>query len=502
MIPEADGLAHAPALVSLERLSKAFAGVRALKSVDLDLRRGEIHALCGENGAGKSTLIQMLGGASRPDSGSIQVQGRPVRLAGPAAALELGIAVIHQELALVDAMTVAENLALGAEPRFGPWIRRRAMVAAARRKLDELGFALDPRARVGSLPIGARQQVEIARALSRDVRVLILDEPTAALSRAEADRLFEVLRDLRRRGIAILYVSHHLDEVFALADRITVLRDGAKVGSWPASDTSLPEVVAHMVGEAVDVRDRPARRASGVPRLKVSGLAGASLRGLDLEVAPGEVVGLTGLAGAGHEELAAILFGAARPSAGTITWDGEPFRPRHPAEAARRGVAMVPADRRGAGLIPSQGILENLTLASYSELSRGGWLRRGAQKAMAREWCRRFEVASAGLSQKVLTLSGGNQQKVLLARWAARNPDLFILNEPTRGIDVKTREAIHRWIDELAESGRCVLLVSSDAQEMARLADRCVIVRAGEVARILEPPSITEHAVVAAVVEG
>lgn len=293
-----------------------------------------------------------------------------------------------------------------------------------------------------------------------------------------------------------------MDEVFALADRITVLRDGARIGSWPASETTLDEVVAHMVGQAVDVRDRPARRAGGPAKLRIEGLAGGSLRGLDLEVAPGEVVGLTGLAGAGHEDLAALLFGVARPTAGRVFWDGRPFRPRHPAEAARSGVAMVPADRRGQGLIPSQGVLENLTLASYADLARGGWIRRGAQKALARAWTERFEVASSGLSQKVLTLSGGNQQKVLLARWAARDPDLFILNEPTRGIDVKTREAIHRWIDGLAEAGRCVLLISSDAQEMTRLADRCLILRGGEVARTLEPPAISEHAVVAAVVEG
>ncbi|WP_337176336.1 sugar ABC transporter ATP-binding protein [Paludisphaera sp.] len=491
-----------PAVVALSGLTKSFSGTRALKGVDLELRGGEIHALCGENGAGKSTLIQMLGGAQRPDSGTIAIDGRPARFAGPAGALARGIAVIHQELAVVDAMTVAENLALGDEPRFGPWLRRGAMAASARRKLDELGFAIDPNARVGSLPIGARQQVEIARALGRDVRVLVLDEPTAALSRAEADRLFDILRDLRARGIAILYVSHHLDEVFALADRITVLRDGARVGSWPATETSLAEVVAHMVGEAVDVRDRPAREATGPARLQVRGLAGGSLRGLDLEVAPGEVVGLTGLAGAGHEDVAPLLFGAARPTGGDVVWDGRPYRPGHPAEAARLGVAMVPADRRGQGLIPPQGVLENLTLASYPDLARAGWLPRGAQKGMAREWSERFEVASAGLSQKVLTLSGGNQQKVLLARWAARNPELFILNEPTRGIDVKTREAIHRWIDGLAESGRCVLLITSDAQEMARLADRCLIVRGGMVARDLKPPDITEHAIVAAVVEG
>jgi ABC-type sugar transport system ATPase subunit len=365
-----------------------------------------------------------------------------------------------------------------------------------------LGFAIDSKARVGSLTIGERQQVEIARALGRRLRVLVLDEPTAALSRAETRRLFDVLRKIRDRGVPILFVSHHLDEVFELADRITVLRDGAKVGSWATSETSLPDVVAHMVGEAVDVRERPPRKVVGEPRLRVAGLVGRTLGGLDLDVAPGEVVGLTGLAGAGHEELASILFGASRAEAGEIAWGGRPYRPNHPADAARMGVAMIPADRRGLGLIASQGILENLTLASYRELSAGGWIRPFRRRAMAREWSRKFEVACSGLSQRVLTLSGGNQQKVLLARWAARDPQLFILNEPTRGIDVKTRESIHRWIDGLAAAGRCVLLITSDVQEMARLADRCVIVRRGRAVRELRLTELTEHAISAAVVEG
>ncbi|WP_068412188.1 sugar ABC transporter ATP-binding protein [Planctomyces sp. SH-PL62] len=488
--------------MALNGLTRSFSGVRALKGVDLELRGGEIHALCGENGAGKSTLIQILGGVIRPDSGSIVVEGRPARFSNPAAAIAEGIAIIYQELSLVDEFTVAENLALGAEPRVGPWIDRRAMVREARRRLDELGFALDPKARVGSLTIGQRQQVEIAKALGRDVRVLVLDEPTAALSRAETERLFVVLRELRDRGIAVLYVSHHLEEVFAISDRITVLRDGSRAGTWRASEVTLGEVVAHMVGEAVDVRERSPRRPAGEPRLRVTGAVGKTLRGLDVTVAPGEVVGLTGLAGAGHEELASILFGTSRPTAGEVVWQGRPFRPRHPVEAARRGIAMVPADRRGEGLISTQGILENLTIASYPDLARWGWINGRRRRELAETWRRKFEVAASRLSQPVLTLSGGNQQKVLLARWAARSPELFILNEPTRGIDVKTREAIHRWIDELADSGRSVLLITADTQEMIRLADRCLVLRAGKVAKVLGPPALTEHAVVAAMVEG
>lgn len=488
--------------VSLTGLTRSFSGVQALKGVDLELVGGEVHALCGENGAGKSTLIQILGGAIRPDGGSISIDGREVRFSGPAAAIDAGIAVIHQELSLVEAFSVAENLALGGEPRVGPWINRRAIVRQARERLELLGFPLDPTAPVGSLTIGQRQQVEIAKALVRDVRVLVLDEPTAALSGAETERLFAVLRSLQARGVAILYVSHHLEEVFEISDRITVFRDGRRIGSWPRTEITLDRVVAEMVGEAVDVRERPARRPSAEPLLVVSAAVGATLRGVDLSVSPGEVVGLTGLSGAGHEELASALFGAARLTSGAISWKGRPYRPRHPVEASARGVAMVPADRRRLGLVPTQGITENVTIASYPALSRWGWLSSRRRRALAEKWCKAFDVAASSLSKPVLTLSGGNQQKVLLARWAARDPELLILNEPTRGIDVKTREAIHRWVDEQADAGRCVLLVSSDTQELTRLADRCIVLRDGRVARRLEPPALTEHALVAAMVEG
>lgn len=487
---------------TLKNLVRSFSGALALKGVDLELRAGEIHALCGENGAGKSTLIQILGGVLRPDSGTIAIDGREVRFPNPASAIAAGIAIIYQELSLVDGFTVAENLALGGEPRVGPWINRRVMRRRAAEQLKKLNFRLDPGERVSSLTIGQRQQVEIAKALGRDARVLVLDEPTAALSKAETERLFAILRDLRSKGIAILYVSHHLDEVFEISDSITVLRDGRRIGSWPTAELDLNRVVAAMVGEAVDVRERTPRKPTAPPLLRVSNARGETLRGVDLTIAPGEVVGLTGLAGAGHEELASALFGAAKLSGGSIEWKGRPHRVRHPVQASARGIALVPADRRRQGLIPVWGILKNIAIANYPLLSRWGWIRRKRRRKLAEAWSKRFEIVATGLSQPVLTLSGGNQQKVLLARWAAREPDLFILNEPTRGIDVKTREAIHRWIDEVAGSGRSVLLVSSDTQEMIRLADRCVVLREGQVARRLEPPALTEHALVSAMIEG
>jgi ABC-type sugar transport system ATPase subunit len=470
--------------------------------VDLDLNGGEIHALCGENGAGKSTLIHILGGVFRPDSGRIEIGGKPVRFTDPSAARAEGIGIIHQELNLVEPFTVAENLALGNEPRIGPWIDRRAIYLRARNSLEALQFDLDITAPITSLTIGQRQQVEIAKALGRQVRILVLDEPTAALSRAETDRLFRILRSLRARGLTILYVSHHLEEVFEIADRITVLRDGRRVGTWKATELTLSKLVSAMVGEAVDVRSRAPRRVSTAPLLRVVEARGSILQGVDLEARPGEVVGLTGLAGAGHEELSAVLFGARPLSSGQIEWKNQSFRPRHPGDARRAGIAYVPPDRRGEGLIPSQGITENLTLACLQELARAGWINQSARRRRAETWCRHFDVAASRLTQRVNTLSGGNQQKVLLARWAALEPELFLLNEPTRGIDVKTREAIHRWIEDLALEGRCVLLVSSDTQEIIRLADRCLVFRGGRILCQLEPPHLEEQALIAAMMGG
>ena len=469
------------------------------------------------------------GGVFRPDSGRIEIGGKPVRFGDPAAALAAGIGIIHQELNLVEPFTVAENLALGHEPRVGPWIDRRTIHRRARRLLEDLQFDLDIRALVSGLTIGQRQQVEIAKALGREVRILVLDEPTAALSRAETDQLFRILQSLRARGLTVLYVSHHLEEVFAIADRITVLRDSRRVETWKTAELTLSELVAAMVGEVVDVRGSPPRKVSTAPLLRVVGVRGRILRGVDLEARPGEVVGLTGLADAGHEPeknfLASpvgaqdgvtpigrtghpgwpmppscllALFGAVPLASGQIEWKHRPYRPRHPVDARRAGIAYVPPDRRGQGLVQPQGITANLTLASLHELAVAGWISQGARRQRAETWCRRFDVAASRLTQRVTTLSGGNQQKVLLARWAALEPELFVLNEPTRGIDVKTREAIHRWIEDLVLAGRCVLLVSSDTQEMIRLADRCLVFRGGRISCQLEPPRLEEHTLIAA----
>ena len=495
-------------LLQLTAVSKSFGAVRALRNVSLDLRPGEVHALLGENGAGKSTLIRIITGAHAPDSGRLEIQGLPVRHFSPATAHSLGIACVYQQPALFPDLTVAENIALRLEPvsacRRVRWKSRRDLATSLLRRL---GSDLSPDAEVRTLSMPAQQLVEIACALGAGARIVIMDEPTASLTRPEQERLQGIVRDLRADGVGVIYITHRLEEVFALADRVTVLRDGESVGTRlvhplprqrgtsdnfasvvddpPVQDEA--ELIRLMVGREVS---QLFPSAGGTPGRVVLSLRGVScaecgVRDISLEVRAGEVVGLAGLMGAGRTELAGVLFGLSPADAGQILLDGTPVTIRSPQEAVALGIAYVPEDRRRHGVILEMAIAHNITLAIHRRLFPGTWLRLGAECDLALEFMRELAVKATGPDAPAGSLSGGNQQKVALARWLATRPRLLILDEPTQGVDVGAKSEIHRLIRQLADQGMAVLMISSDLPEILGMSDRIGVLRGGALQAML-----------------
>ncbi|MFZ8828488.1 MAG: ATP-binding cassette domain-containing protein [Armatimonadota bacterium] len=485
----------------LQGIRKSFDGVQALKGVDLELWAGEIHALIGENGAGKSTLIKIAGGIFAPDAGTIVLDGKPVRFADPRDAQRQGIVVIHQTPTLCPHLSVTENILLGHLPtRWGIVQWKRANELAAN-LLTQLGVTLPLDAPVGTLSAAQQQLVALARALSLRARWLILDEPTAALSRSETERLFAILRQLKSQGVGVLFVSHRLDEVLELADRITVLRDGEKVATLSAADATREQLITLMAGRQIAPQPStvtaPIKPSSPLLRLR-DVVVPDFVRGVSLEVRSGEVVGLFGLVGSGRSELAQALVGLRPIASGVVEWQGKPVRFRNPKEALTHGIAYLPEDRLRQGLLLPRSIRENIGLPNLHRFSRFGIVDEQAESETAQAQVRALRVKATSIAQPVAQLSGGNQQKVALGKWLLTDPQLLILDEPTHGIDVATKAEIHRFIADLKARGKAILLISSELEELQILSDRLLVFRQGRIVGEFAPTASQESILAAA----
>jgi rhamnose transport system ATP-binding protein len=487
-------------LLEAASISKSFAGVRALTRVSFDLYAGEVHALVGENGAGKSTLIKVMTGAEQPDAGTLVVSGHSVPHMTPATARSLGIAAIYQHPALFPDLTVAENIALaldaGSAWRPIDWAARRRRAIEL---LQRVGVALDPDRLVDSLSMPEQQIVEIAKAIGADARVVIMDEPTAALTDREVDSLFDVVRRLRDHGVGIVYISHRLDEVFTLADRITVLRDGETVATRPAASVTRPELMAMMIGRELATVFPKRAVPLGEVAIDVRQLSNraAGVREVSFSVRRGEILGVAGLVGSGRTQLAETLFGLTPASEGTIVVGGTPVSITSPADAIAAGIAYVPEDRRQHGVVLEMSLASNASLSSLSKVSRRGLIDRQAERQSAQRYVDRFRVKAASLDAEVGTLSGGNQQKVALARWLSTEPSVLILDEPTQGVDVGSKAEIHGLMQQLAERGLAIIMISSELPEILGMSDRVAVMHAGSIREILDREDATQSRILA-----
>ncbi len=488
-----------PAALRMKGIRKAFPGVVALDGVSLDVRQGEVHVLLGENGAGKSTLMKILSGAIRSDAGEIELLGQPVVIQGPAHAQALGIRIIYQEFNLVPQLTAAENIFLGREPTLGLGILdRRRLEEEAGRRLEELGVRIDPARPVAELGVAQQQMVEVAKALHGEARVLIMDEPTSALTASEIDVLFAAIRGLTERGVAVIYISHRLEEVERIGRRVSVLRDGKHVATHAVGQVSLAELIRLMANRELKEHFPKRRVARGEELLRVEGLRGGVLQDVALSVHRGEVVGLAGLLGAGRTEVARAITGADRVSAGRIAIRGQAVRHRGPRDAIRRGVGLLPEDRKTQGLVLERSVKENLALPSTTRLSPFGWMNASKEKLLAEREVKDLGIRTPGLEQKVVLLSGGNQQKVVLGKWLAADVDLLVMDEPTRGIDVAAKVEIYEEMNRLTAKGVGILMISSEMPEVLGMSDRILVMRQGRIVAEIDASGATQEQVLRA----
>lgn len=477
-------------ILTMENISKAFPGVKALDNVSLTIQPGEVHGLLGENGAGKSTLMKILSGAYQPDSGFITLEGIKLEINSPIEAQKLGIVTIYQEFTLVPSLTIAENVFMGREPGRANFVDWGALKRNTQEIITRLGISLDPMTRVHSLSVAEQQMVEIARALSMDSKIIIMDEPTSALSETEVHRLLDIVRDLKSQGISIIFITHHLEEALEICDRLTVLRDGRNVGTENIADLTLDDIIRMMVGRSASElfhRDTSGKR--GEVALRVTGLSRQGdgrdpnaivLQDISFEVHRGEILGIAGLVGAGRTEIARAIFGADRFDAGQIEIDGKPVTINSPVDAIRLGLGLVPEDRKQQALFLDLAIRENVTMAALKKLLRRlGFVKFGEEHTLVEEYRKALSIRMASSEQRVRNLSGGNQQKVVIARWLALQPKVLIVDEPTRGIDIAAKAEVHQLLDQLAKDGIAIIMISSELPEILGMSDRILTIREG-----------------------
>jgi ribose transport system ATP-binding protein len=494
----------------MEGITKIFSGVVALDQVDFTLERGEVHALVGENGAGKSTLIKIMTGAYRRDGGRVALEGREVNFRSPEDAQAAGVVAVYQEVNLLTYRTVAENIFLGREPRRFGLIDWKRMNAEAGKVLKRLGLEIDPAATLGQLNIALRQMVAIARGVSFNAKVVVLDEPTSSLTEHEVTILYDVIRRLKAEGVGVVYISHRFDELYTVCDRVTILRDGKLVGTRLLAGLERLDLVCLMLGKQREELERKGATAFGhqekaeaaIPLLRAENLTrGRKLEGVTLEAGKGEIVGMAGLLGSGRTETARAIFGADAVDNGRVYLEGKPLRLNQPRDAIEAGLAFLSEDRKAEGIIPELSVKENLTLAALPQLSKLGIVSRAKQNEIVERFMRRLGVKASGPEQKIRELSGGNQQKVLLARWLCKNPKFLLLDEPTRGIDIGAKGEIQSLINELAESGLGVLMISSELEELVEGSSRVLVMRDGRCVAELRGAAVSQDSIIHAMAQ-
>lgn len=484
-------------VVELHGIGKSFPGVRALHNARLDLRAGEVHALMGENGAGKSTLMKILTGVYQPDAGEIRVDGAPVAVPTPHAAQALGISIIHQELYLMNHLTAAQNIFIGREPRkgFGLFVDEDRMNRDAAEIFRRMKVDIDPAAEVGEMTVARQQLVEIAKALSYNARVLIMDEPTSALNETEVEHLFAIIDDLKARGVGVVYITHKMDEVKRIADRVTVMRDGQYIDTLPAAETPMSTIIQLMVGRELADQHRAGGHGTQDEVLRVVGLnRGTVIRNVGFTLNRGEILGFAGLMGAGRTEVARAIFGADPIDGGEIHVHGRRCRIGTPMDAVRNGIAYLSEDRKHFGLVTGMSVRDNVTMASWPRFtSRAGFMRDGALRTVAAEYVEKLRVKTPSVEQETRLLSGGNQQKVVIAKWLLRDCDILIFDEPTRGIDVGAKAEIYRLLEGLAQQGKAIIVISSELPEVLRLSHRIAVMCEGRITGELNGKTATQE---------